>query len=132
MDKQEFVTQIDRLKNTYGDKQYPEERVKVIWSEVKDRASAWLERQVSHWIASSRMAPLLPEIRDAMSLEREHMHSKDKQRYSREARETFTLWASGESGVIFQTIIKRIQGQVLDSDWDAFMSGLNNLVRSAR
>ena len=84
MSQAEFVEQVNRLKNVYGEKSYPDERVKLLWREVSGMGGEWFESAVSQLISNSRYAPLAPEFAPLISDERERVWKlqKDKQAVS--------------------------------------------------
>lgn len=121
----EFTAGIDRLKNVYGEKAYANERVKVIFRAVQDMSGAWWARAVEQLIGTHRNPPMMPEIGELLSLERERNWSTEKRQHSQDAhgwgRE---YYGPEEKRVIFDTIQKRIAGQVPDESWDAFLKML--------
>lgn len=54
-----FRTQIDRLKEVYGEKAYPVERMKIMFNAVKAMPDYWMESSVNEFIGNHRQAPLL-------------------------------------------------------------------------
>jgi hypothetical protein len=57
-----FNEQVARLKRTYGDKQYPAERVKLIFIGLKSLTDEKFQDIVSEAIANNRSAPMLKEL----------------------------------------------------------------------
>lgn len=70
-----FATQITRLKDTFGEKYYTTERVRVIALALRGIEPAIMERVVTRLIATRRVAPLLRELLEAC----EEVRSEDKQ-----------------------------------------------------
>lgn len=93
MDLNHFSNELDRLSNTFGERAYGDERVKIIWREVQEFSNEWLTRIVDEFIGSHRLAPLMPEFREHISRERERLYAIDKRKNAIEAesfmRETF-------------------------------------------
>jgi hypothetical protein len=63
-----FQDQIQRLKATYGEKNYPEERVKVLWAQFKKVENIEFADAVTYLIANYRAAPMLHEIEKEVQL----------------------------------------------------------------
>lgn len=78
MSPQEFGAQIDRLKRTFGDRAYPEERNRLIYREVKDFDRRWLESVVDGLIANCRQAPILADFAQVISAEKERVWKKTR------------------------------------------------------
>lgn len=76
----EFNEQVNRLRSVYGDKAYPDERVRLLWREVGSLSSAWFESAVSGLIQSCRQAPLAHEFSPMISDERERVYRKQKEK----------------------------------------------------
>lgn len=71
MNLREFGEQMDRLKNVYGDKAYPKERIELIWKNVGSLSALSFSRVVDDLISSFRNAPMAQEFSEALSKERE-------------------------------------------------------------
>lgn len=71
MSAQEFDQQMRRLIDTYGPQHYRQERLTLLWREVKDFDYRWLERVVDEMLGSSRQAPLPADFSEHVSRERE-------------------------------------------------------------
>lgn len=82
MTKDEFLEQVDRLKTVYGEKSFPEERVKVFWDMFKVENKNVFERAVSNIIAQSYVAPPADKIRIAVTELREKLIQKNRQEYN--------------------------------------------------
>lgn len=65
MNNAEFVMQMQRLHNTFGDRAYPTEREKLIWAEVRYLPVEVLTRIVSELISNHRTPPMLPDFKAA-------------------------------------------------------------------
>lgn len=65
MTKEEFQNQVIRLRNVYGDKYFPEERVSIFWNKLKFTKAETFERMVSLLIAECVSAPMLQKILEA-------------------------------------------------------------------
>ncbi len=133
MNAYEFQTQIDRLKNVYGEKAYPEERVKIFWTEVRDFPAAWFARQVDSWIGALKFPPLMTEISGSAIEERSRLHEIAKKREFQD----FLDWRDGtympkEAKFNFEIIRMRMYGEVGDEEWACFIETLNRKCRTSR
>lgn len=59
--------QMQRLERVYGDKNYPQERLDLFWREFKNLDNDIFQEIVNELIATSRMAPMLSELREKKS-----------------------------------------------------------------
>lgn len=75
----EFQTQMQRLKAAFGEKGYTEERIKLIWQYVEKMNDLKLEKWVSHFIATSRTAPLPADFLELVSLENRQFFNGPRQ-----------------------------------------------------
>ena len=84
MNNEEFKIQILRLIDCYGTRFYPEERVKAIYEEFKSIEIEVFRKSIAYLIADSRFAPVLTNIREAVSTcEGKHIYEK-KQKLKKE------------------------------------------------
>jgi len=79
MNHAEFQTHMVRLASTFGKAAYSDERIKLIFKAVERFSAAWWESAVDSMIAYSRQAPLMTEIGELISREREREWDKKKQ-----------------------------------------------------
>ena len=77
MDFNFFQRQIERLKETFGQQHYKDERVKLIWRDVQDLKNDWFSTVVSEFIYCARQAPLGDDFRLKIS-EEKHKSWSDK------------------------------------------------------
>lgn len=129
MHQHEFDTQMARLKDTFGDSKYGEERTELIWVEVKNFTEDWFRAVVSELIGSSAFAPLLPAFREHCSKERERLRGIDRQRESNDAREFWSLhsFPTDEVKLIFDMTRAQMRGEIDDVKWESFQSQLKNI-----
>lgn len=64
MTKEFFLKIINRLSQVYGDKHYPDERIKIFWEWAKNKDHEILQIAVSDLIADCATAPLFSKIRE--------------------------------------------------------------------
>lgn len=98
----EYIPQIERLKEVFGDKAYPEERVKSLYNAVRGLTLQNFTKIVTDLIDSKRQAPLKPDFQEAA---RKYLADNENRiRAEMEAR-----WAGracrwcGNSGAVFLT-----------------------------
>lgn len=125
----EFSVQLDRLRNVYGDKFYPDERIKILWEEIKGFPMPWLDRVVSLWIGDRKDPPLMPQFREEMSKERERTHFVAKKEQSKDAREIWSTLSGDEIQNICGLTRRRMAGGMNDIDWSNFQKTLKGLGR---
>jgi hypothetical protein len=130
MNQSHYDREMDRLRDVFGDRAYSGERVIVIWKEVKDLSDAWFSKTIDRFIGEFRHAPLMPEFRDAISLEREKVHSYERQKNKTESeRAMHQLFDGNHISTICKTIVGRVQGNVSDQKFTEFTHGLEKLTR---
>lgn len=78
MTEQEFTIQMNRLAETFGKSAYSSERVKLIWSAVRDFSQQWWGSTVNYFIGYQKQAPLMSEIGEAVGKERERIWNQQK------------------------------------------------------
>jgi hypothetical protein len=119
---QEFQVQLNRLAQQFGKNAYGDERAKLIWREVNTMSAAWWERFVDKAIGYSMTPPLLPQIQESLSLERERTRERERAQEKQDAED---FWSGRlmpeEKKQIVHMIKRRIMGQVSDADYEAFM-----------
>jgi hypothetical protein len=89
----EFSKEMDRLVDCFGAKNYPLSRLELIQGEVRGVGAQTWKRVVDKLIGECAFAPLLPQIREALAVERERAHNYERIERQREAE---TAWQSGE------------------------------------
>lgn len=67
MTQEEFGFQIRRLAEVYGDRHFPQERVDIFWNKLKIESAVVFERSVTHLIATMKSAPMLDDLKSAIS-----------------------------------------------------------------
>jgi hypothetical protein len=91
-----------RLTAAYGKSVYSEERAKLIWRAVESLSSAWWEKTVDEFIAYCRQAPLMDQIREKVSEERERIWGRQKHQMPKlwELPRDARCFACKDSGVV--------------------------------
>jgi hypothetical protein len=124
--EQEFQTQMNRLAEAFGKQAYSTERVRLIWREVSALSAQWWAGVVDQLIGNCRQAPLLPEIREACSQERERLWLIERARERQEVEALYrSVYDPEDKRAIVQTILHRISGGGIDdAAWESFVRGL--------
>jgi len=128
MNHGEFSMQMSRLVANFGDRNYSDERIKLFWREAEPLDITMWKRIVEKFIAECRYAPLLPELREAISVEREYQHEVNKRKYRQEAEEF--MWgklADDEISFAVSGIVKRMKNEMSEEDWTAHQRILASL-----
>ena len=122
----EFKMHLQKLTNQFGAHVYSEDRVRLIFREVSFLPVSSWEKIVDKFLAESRIAPLLPEIREAIAIQREKLYAEEKARHQKDAEEFFASSLSNdEKSYLSETIKARMFNQVDDARWEKFLSDLN-------
>jgi hypothetical protein len=119
---QEFNAQMLRLENRWKNV-YGTELKAVIWKELSTLPPGCFERICTRLIGEERQAPLISEFRREATVEREKSWHREKEQYSRDAKNWMTQKMSStseEQNLMFETIRRRILGLVPDQDWKCF------------
>jgi hypothetical protein len=82
MTNEAFQSQMTRLVATFGKSHYSDERIRVFWKAVKDERGEWWADCVDHWIGHERQAPLMQQVQEALSREREKRSSQESREHS--------------------------------------------------
>jgi hypothetical protein len=67
-----FNQQMGRLYSLFGEKNFPPERLKIIWSSVEGLDDGSFTKIINHFVSSFRQAPLPKDFNEASRLERHH------------------------------------------------------------
>jgi hypothetical protein len=127
MDWSEYKQQIARLRSVYGDRNYPDERVMVLWGEVKEFPFFWFKKIVDRFIGESLKPPMLPEFRTEAAKERERQREKEKTDERKTGKEFLgQVYGPEEVQTIASMIKRRLQGKVDDVVWNEFMAQIDS------
>lgn len=127
-----FCDHVERLRGTYGKAAYGDDRVKLIWREVMQFSDKWFEGIIDELIGVSKYAPLLPEIREFASKERERLRAIAKREEANDAKEFFSSYGTEDIKLLAQTIKARISGHVGDENWKGFVKGLDHVASESK
>lgn len=129
----EFDKQISRLESRWKGV-YVDEVKRVIWREISSLSGSWFAQTVDNFLVTLRQAPLMPEIGEAVSRERERQWALEKKQHEEDAKAFWNgTYHPDEVKAVCQVIKDRILGKVPDENWASFMKVLeNNARRSAR
>lgn len=129
MTRSEFEEQFQRLIKTYGQKDFPPERIKLVWEETNFLVHDRFRKMVDYFIGEFKYAPLLKDFREYVVKLREEIWAKTKEQEAKNAKDFWQgTYHPDEIKHIGTTIRKRIMHQMPDSDWSQFMEGLKNSV----
>jgi len=117
---EQFLTHFNALVEQFGKSQYSPARVKLIYQEVATLPEYAWAKICQTLLGESRMAPMLPEIREHVSRERERIHAREKLEHKRESEDTWRALTSEEAQFIFGNIKARIRGEMPNQDFAAF------------
>ena len=133
MQRNEFQTQIDRLKSAFNPSFYNDERTKLIWEEVKFLSNECFTKIVDTFIGSYRQAPLVPDFLSIMEQTRAAAYEKKKEQIKQDSKD---FWAGTyhpeEVKQIIGTIKRRINGECPDDEWAAHMDSLKQAERQSK
>lgn len=133
MQSQEFNRELNRLKDCFGDKNYSDERVKILWSEVKDLTGDWFIRVINFFIGNQRQPPLIGEFREEIAKERDRQWKIKKTEHSQDAKDFWNgTYQPDEVKWICETIRNRMRKNILDENWEKFIEHLNYTASSSR
>jgi len=123
-----FVRQIDRLKQSFGERAYSKEKIELIWQEVKNLKDNDLTLLVDNLIADSRFAPTRKDFREGISNLRLERYYEEKKKISRESERMSDEIISGT----FKFIGKIMQGQYSAEQVKAFADSVKSKQRACR
>lgn len=128
----EFNKQVDRLRDVWGDRSFPDERVKLLWREVMGHDALWFTVICDGLIMSSERAPKVTDFSAAASEERERIWKIEKQKHERDA-ESFmrSSYADEDVGLLMKTIIGRMNRDIDDTKWKQFLDTMKSVSLSA-
>ena len=85
-DKNAFLGQIDRLRNQFGVRAYGNEKIELIWQEVRNISDANLKNIIDDFIADAKFSPTRKDFMMAIGEKRIQVYEKEKKNYADEAR----------------------------------------------
>lgn len=129
MDLFQFEKGVNRLRDVYGDRFYPDERVKVLWQEVKDLPDSWFDSVVTRFIAEHDRAPMIPQFREEISKYRERVHYAQKREHKEDALEFWSSFEGEDLHTICENIRKIAEGKATEQDKAKFQELLNSTER---
>lgn len=129
---EQFLSSFNQLVEQFGKNQYSPGRVKLIYQEVANLPESSWARICQTLLGECRMAPLLPEIREHASRERERLAQMQKVEHRRDAEEFWTALNREESDFVFKNLKRRISGDMGEQDFEAFKNILKTFERSGK
>lgn len=131
MEQNFFRDQMRRLVETYGERNYPTERVELIWKAFHMLPSSAFEAVVTECIANHRSAPMVNDLNKAAN----ELRVREAQNRTQNSGNPFTLVlgeAAGKSanteysGFCMQIINKKLDGKMDNQQWDDATTYLQN------
>lgn len=107
MTQVEFDTQVKRLVDTYGEKAFPAERVRIMWGHVSGYDRDWFRRLCDKLIASCRQAPVYADYAEDVNHERDRIWTAQK--HSRKVVE-MRDWACSTCHGLGAVLARKIDG----------------------
>lgn len=99
MTQQEFQSEMARLVEQFKGS-YSQARTELIWREVRDQSPGWWKKAVDTLLGDCRQAPLLPEVRTLVGVEREKRHQGQNRAQSWQAPTNAVCRTCSDTGVI--------------------------------
>jgi hypothetical protein len=120
-----FTLQMDRLRDRFGDRAYPNSLVGLVWKEVNQFSDRWFECAVDRMIGDARYAPLMPDFREAVAKERERLNDQQKRQHTADSKAFWDgTYHNEEVATICQTIKRRLKHECPDDEWEGFMRSI--------
>jgi hypothetical protein len=82
MKKEEFLEQIERLQEVYGEKSFGQERSQILWEKFKFEKVEYMRAAISNIIAETFVAPAASKIYAAIQSAKETTAFKEKKTYN--------------------------------------------------
>lgn len=89
MTLQEFIPGMERLRSVFGEKLYPEARVKIFFDELRGMDSRLWLSVVDRLVKEELKPPMMKEIRAALSAEKAIFWDREKRQEKKEAEQAF-------------------------------------------
>lgn len=125
----EFTNGIGRLISQFGRSHYSDERVNLIFQQVRHLPASWWQKTVDKFLLEARQAPLMQEIAAEMAFERERSQTS-KRNEQLEPEEGAITFSPEEQAELLKAIRLRAAGALSDEAWANVKSMLNNAIRN--
>jgi hypothetical protein len=124
-----FLSEIQKLVNSFGKTQYSQDRIDIIWVAVQDLSDDWFKLVVRGMLLTERQAPLPSAIvslaeRERLTLNWSAHQAEQENQEDLELKNS--IYTDEDRKMFLKTITDRIQGKVSDDDWAAFNSLIKN------
>lgn len=129
MNLRHFATQIDRLKEVFSDRLYPDVRVKILFNALSKYPDHYMERAVNEFVLDSRQAPLLHEFMEKFST------YEDEKQYAQiitieDLRRASHKSANKEfASLCFGVIEKKLTGKISQKEFDQALQYIEQTAR---
>lgn len=109
------------VKEFPGKDSYGSMRLDRIYSEVKDLDFSQFEKIMFSLINRNKFLPTIEEWCNEISIIREQIRESERKQERYEADHIMSTYSSDEKKWLMQTIIKRLNNQISDKEWNEFM-----------
>ena len=89
MTLEEFIPGMEKLRVVFGEKLYPQERVKMFFDELRGTPPRVWDLAVERLVKEEARGPMMKEIRLAIAATREVIRETEKQKFTAEAERFF-------------------------------------------
>lgn len=110
MERGDWVEASIRLKEAFGEKRYPEIRVKIIWEKIKYADVKWLDRTVSHAVETMKDVDWPKEV--AIERERFFAHQKSIAAFDKFEKRESKVFSDAETKEFYSTLRGIVSGKV--------------------
>jgi hypothetical protein len=121
-----FYSQIKRLSNTFGERNFPEEKVNVIWKYVEDLKDSWFSSLCDKYIGTLRHAPLPADFLEEASIEKKKnlSHSFADKPHPIES----SIFSEAERSEMFQVMKDVCSKKISPSDARKYASAIQRVI----
>lgn len=114
----EFNNQMNRLISTFGKNAYGDERLQLIWREVKDHSYPWFIDAIDDFIGNHRLPPLMSDFSNKIADERERLWRIEKRQHAEESTALGTFWGTF-TDIQIKNTCEDIRAMIMRSKYEA-------------
>lgn len=122
----QFQKHMSRLVEQFGKSVYSPSRVQLIWKSVKDFSDEWWETTVDQFIGYSRQPPLMAEIAEFTSRERERLWKAEKEEHSQDAKKFIESFGLEDIGSICQAIVAKVKNEISEESFTSVVGSMRS------
>lgn len=132
MTPDDFKKEMKRLEEVFLSKNYPVERVRLIWLEVKKHDHYSWNETVNRLISTRRTPPMLPEIREEIENIRIERHNRAKALHRQDAQDFYDerFFTDEQTKWVIKVTMMRMRGLIKDDEWYEFRKQITMLAGS--